>query len=644
MIFTFFSYIRDKVTWEGANLKVSHNPNSRSKLHFNIKKIITITAMILLSCLFVFGYTLFNDRRTFDALSRELFISELAANTLNMHYTIAYPENFGIDYLPQLTAYMPDNRESREDELNDIILSLEGITSAFLKPDDRYTYHLLKTYLLNMKDGQHFHLYDEPLSPGSGAQVMLPILLNDYTFRGVVDVENYLQVLNQVDDYLAGLCAFEREKAAAGLFMSDRAVSRVIEQCDMIIDKKAILAETHFLQISFKERVKALAENGLITNDEMEAFIAENNRLLLTVIAPAYTRTGDELFLLRGSGTNEMGLAHFPEGQEYYTHLLAQTTGSKRSIEEIKDLLFTDFRKNYNELVSLLQLNPELINMQNEEDIPFILNSPEAMLHDLEEKINADFPSFADASRKKNALPENPQSIIHPLTIKNVSPAMEDYASPAYYLTPPIDYYWENTIYINQKNNLTGLSLYTTLAHEGYPGHLYQTVYNRIFMEQTGGNPLRYILHFGGYQEGWALYVEMGAFDFAKNLMITEYPEVDFLYEYFRLTHALQLGLYSLLDIAIHYDGADLNQVKKMLATIGIAEDDVCISIFDYIICEPTNYPKYYLGYLEILALKNEAKNLWGAKYSDYEFHRVFLEAGPSDFGMLGELMRGYRK
>ena len=599
--------------------------------------------MILLSCLFVFGYTLVNDRRTFDALSRELFVSELAANTLNMHYTIAYPENFGIDYIPQLTPYVPANSEARADELNDIILSLEGITAAFLKPDDRYTYHLLKSYLLNMKDGQRFHLFDEPLSPGSGAQVMLPILLNDYTFRSVADVENYLQVLDQIDDYLAGLCAFEREKAAAGLFMSDHAVIRVIEQCDMIIDKNAILSETHFLQISFKERVRALAGNGLITNKQAEAFIAENNRLLLAVIAPAYTRTGDELFLLKGSGTNEMGLAHFPDGQEYYLHLLAQTTGSKRSIAEIKDLLFSDFRHNYDALVRLLQRNPELLNIQSDAEIPFTLHSPEAMLLDLEEKTSADFPSFADASRKRGALPENPQSIIHPLTIKNVSPAMEDYASPAYYLTPPIDYYWENTIYINQKNNLTGLSLYTTLAHEGYPGHLYQTVYNRIFMEQTDGNPLRYILHFGGYQEGWALYVEMGAFDFAKNLMINEYPEVEFLYEYFRLTHALQLGLYSLLDIAIHYDGADFIQVKKMLKTIGIAEDDVCLSIFDYIICEPANYPKYYLGYLEIMALKNEAKVLWGAKYSDYEFHRVFLEAGPSDFEMLGELVRRHR-
>jgi len=584
--------------------------------------------MILLSCLFVFGYTLINDRRTFAQLSRELFINELTANALNMHYTIAYPENFGITYIPRLTPYVPAEINSREEELNDVIMSLEGITSAFLSPEDRYTYNLLKSYLLNLKDGQRFHFYDEPFSPNSGAQVMLPILLNDYTFRSVTDVENYLQILDQIDDYLAGLCAFAREKAAAGLFMSDRAADRVIEQCDMIIDKNEILAGTHFLQISFKERIQMLVDNDLLTTRQMNDYTAENDRLLLTVVAPAYTRTGDELFLLKGAGKNDMGLAHFPEGQEYYLHLLAQTTGSRRSIEEIKEWLFKDFRQNYNELVNLIRLHPDLLDMQDESNIPFFLDTPEVMLNDLKDKMATDFPSFpADIELK----------------VKKVSPAMENYASPAYYLSPPIDYYWKNTIYINQKNNLNGLSLYTTLAHEGYPGHLYQTVFNRFFMEQTNGNPLRHILHFGGYQEGWALYVEMESFNFAKDLMIADYPEVDYLYEYIRLNHALQLGLYSLLDIAIHYDGADLDQVRKILVTIGIVDKNVCISIFDYIVSEPANYPKYYLGYLEILSLKDKAKSLWGEKYSDYEFHRVFLEAGPSDFRTLQELVKGKR-
>jgi len=599
-----------------------------------IKKFSAITILILLSCLVVFCYTLINDRRTFTALSHNLFIEELSANALNMHYTIAYPENFGIEYAPRLSPYTANEGMTREEEIDNIIMSLEGITKSFLKSQDRYTYDLLKKYLLSMKLGARFHLYDEPLSPGSGAQVMLPILLNDYTFRTAKDVDNYLIIMDQIDDYLAGLCTFEREKAAAGLFMSDHAANRVIEQCDTIIGKSDVLAGTHFLQLSFKERIKGLVDSGIITNEKMNEYIAENNRLLLAVVGPAYVRTGDELYLLKGSGQNDMGLVHFPEGQEYYLHLLAASTGSARSIEEIKDWLFIDFRSNYNELVSLLQSHPTLLDKQA---MYFVLETPEEMLADLEERMTDNFPAFETAAGNMELLTTDMQKL---LSVRNVSPAMEEYASPAYYLSPPIDFYLENTIYINQKNNLSGLSLYTTLAHEGYPGHLYQTVYNRIFMEQTNGNPLRHILHFGGYQEGWALYVEMEAFNYAKQLMIPKYPDIDYIYEYYRLNHALQLGLYSLLDIAIHHDGADISQVKKILATIGIVDDDVCQSIFEYIVSEPANYPKYYLGYLEIESLKEDAKRIWGAKYSDYEFHRIFLEAGPSDFGTLREVIK----
>ena len=49
------------------------------------------------------------------------------------------------------------------------------------------------------------------------------------------------------------------------------------------------------------------------------------------------------------------------------------------------------------------------------------------------------------------------------------------------------------------------LTLFTTLAHEGYPGHLYQT----IFYESTDPDPVRSIFNFGGYVEGWATYAEM---------------------------------------------------------------------------------------------------------------------------------------
>ena len=46
----------------------------------------------------------------------------------------------------------------------------------------------------------------------------------------------------------------------------------------------------------------------------------------------------EELEQLKGSGKNEKGLVYFPKGKEYYELLARQSTGSRRSVEELKDL------------------------------------------------------------------------------------------------------------------------------------------------------------------------------------------------------------------------------------------------------------------------------------------------------------------
>lgn len=208
---------------------------------------------------------------------------------------------------------------------------------------------------------------------------------------------------------------------------------------------------------------------------------------------------------------------------------------------------------------------------------------------------------------------------------------MEDYCSPAYYLTPPIDDMSSNIIYINGKNKPDSLTLYTTLAHEGYPGHLYQTVYSQLYLKQNNSSCIRYLLHYGGYVEGWALYVENLSYFYAQE-QVKANPYAASYYEACRLNRNIHLCLYSLLDIAIHYDGATFSQVQEILQSIGITDTASSKAVYEYIVEEPVNYLKYYLGYMEIELLKTQAKALWGDEFSLYRFHKFILETGPSDF------------
>lgn len=571
------------------------------------------------------------DTRNFRHFCNDFFVSELTGNTLNMHYTVAHPENYGIrSYTPQLPSYSREKVKNSGRELEEAIHTLRSLKENRLSREDGYTYRLLLSYLENERLGMDLYYYSNPLSPSSGMQSQLPILLAEYTFRTRQDVTDYLALLEQTDTCFECITDYLKDQASQGLFMPDYSADKVIQQCDEIMDPSLLQSQTHFLNTTFEERLDTLVEQRMITPAEKDSYIAENFRLLTTVMLPAYQKLGDELLLLKGSGKNEEGLCHYPQGQEYYLHLIRSNTGSPRKIKEIKYLLTQDLNRNLRALTSLLQDNP---NPAGADPVPpFAYRLPEDMLKSLQRMMASSFPSLASVA--EDTMPV--------CTVKSVSSNLQEYCSPAFYLTPPLDDIRENVIYINHRNNPTGVELYTTLAHEGYPGHLYQTVYSQLFFQKTKVNPIRSILSYGGYVEGWAMYVELISYDYAKVLMKEKAPETETLYEICKLDRQIQLCLYSLLDIAIHYDGASCRQVHEMLSAIGISNPDTTRAIYEYITEEPANYLKYYLGYLEILSLKAQAKKLWGKAYNEYCFHKFYLENGPADFSSLQIQLRQF--
>ncbi|MGN0376855.1 MAG: DUF885 domain-containing protein [Suilimivivens sp.] len=566
--------------------------------------------------------------------SEKLFRSELQGNTLTLHYTLAYPEDYGLDEKASLPCYKgasTDNSSgydtpSDKEEILDALSTLSHISKDRLNETDSYTYDLLVRYLNRKLAGVEFDYYDEPFAPNSGIQSGLPILLADYTFRRKQDVEDYLAILDQTDEYLSGLLLYETEKADAGLFMADYSAAKVIDACSAIMNKEDLENGTHFLHSTFEERIDSLAEEGLISDQEADQYISENDRLLTTVMAPAYEQVADTFTILKGKGTNDYGLSYFPDGQKYYEYLVASTTGSDRSVAEIKKLLFEDFQKNYNALLSLLAKYPQIADTGLTSSLDLALNDPAQILLDLQTRMENDFPSYPSGE-------EGFQTFV---TVKAVSPSMENYCSPAYYLTPPIDDMQNNIIYINGRNNTDNLTLYTTLAHEGYPGHLYQTVYSQLYLNQSDSVSLRHLLHYGGFVEGWAYYVENLSYSYAEDQVRDNAYAVAY-YEACRLNRNIHICMYSLLDIAIHYDGATPNQVQKILQSIGITNSASVTAIYQYITEEPANYLKYYLGYLEIELLKEKAKLLWDQDFTLYHFHQFLLETGPSDFTGLNE-------
>lgn len=604
----------------------------KKRSSLSLRQIMLIAALVLaFGAMTLFLFTYKKDEKRFINITSDLFTDEMSGNTLNMHYTVAHPEDFGIyDYEPRLPGYSAAGSLQGKIATENTLASLRAIRRDRLKFSDSYLLKLLVRYLENSLHLSSFSYYSEPLSPASGMQTQLPILLAEYTFRSKRDIEDYLALLDQTDEYFASLLTYEQEKANAGLLMSASGLKSVREQCDTIVTKQALNEGTHFLQTTFEERIRPLLESGKLTQSEAQKYLAANDRLLKTVLLPAYTALGDGLLVLEDQSVSLTGLGAYPQGKEYYEALLISETGSYRPVDEIQELLTARFTTEYEAIRRLLDEHPSAALRYGKNDsVSFPCSNAAQMLADLQERMKGSFPAVSGETVS--------------VTVKPVSDSLKDYTAPAFYLTAPLDDTANNVIYINTGKTLTNLELYTTLAHEGYPGHLYQSVYHGRRCLAGNSRAAGELIWYGGYLEGWAVYVEFLSYDYASALMRENMLEEDaVLIQIEKHNRSLQLCLYSLLDIMIHYENASFHKVAKVLENFGIEDSDSAAAIYSYIAREPCNYLKYYLGYLEILSLQEEAKTAWQEAYSDYHFHCFYLDNGPADFLSLREQLKSW--
>lgn len=537
----------------------------------------------------------------------ELFRQEASANLLNLHYTLADPAAYGItDYQTSLGSCSADAPARAAAFAENLLAGLQQFEASELSEENRLTLDILKESLNLTKTGASWYCYEEPLAPTTGLQSQIPILLAEYTFRSTQDITDYLSLLSDIPRYFSEICAYEQEKAVAGRFMPSFAAKRLIRQCkDFTAD-----LDSHYLVVTFNQKTDAM--NGLSKN-ERTAYQKQNRDILKQQVFPAFEELSETISSLQDTGYNDAGLCHFPEGNAYYEYLVRCSTGSDDSVTTLEKRTANQRKEDLLLVSELLEAHPDLSEELERFDLS--AQSPEEMLATLQQAITADFPVLPDCN----------------VTVKYIDAAMEDYLSPAFYLTSPLDQLTENTIYINQKNGYEGIRLFTTLAHEGFPGHLYQNVY----FHSQNTQPIRSLLGYPGYTEGWATFVELHSYIYSG---LSE--------DAARLCAANQaaiLSLYATADMGIHYEGWTLDDTAAFFSTYGFTDEEVLRDIFELIVSEPANYLKYYIGYLEFHDLQEEMKKQHPDTYTDTAFYEKVLKIGPAPFGVLRDYVLGER-
>ena len=531
--------------------------------------------------------------RQFRTFTRRLFQTEVSANTISLHYTLRSPSDYGIADIPATYGSLSSDPVAAKASVRNVLSSLQEFDPGTLSSENALTFKILDTYLENASTGTDYLLYQEPLGPVSGIHTQLPVLLSEYSFYDTQDVETYLALLKETPAYFDSVIQFEQKKAASGLFMPDYQVDSVLDTCQSFID----MGKENYLVSTFDERIASL---DLLPENKKDSFRKENMKLVTEEIYPAYQNLITAIKSLKGKGTNEQGLSHFPYGKKYYEYLVRQTTGCNESVSRLRLMTRAQILEDLNAMQKVLfPADAALTQASVLEQTP-----PDSMLNDLRSKITDTFPEIPDVDFQVKYVPES----------------MQDYLSPAFYMIPAIDNLTENVIYINNGQTASGLNLYTTLAHEGYPGHLYQTVY----FSASEPDPIRSILDFGGYVEGWATYAEMMSYYLAP-LSKTEASLL-------QKNSSVILGLYALADMGIHYDGWSVTDTVRFFSDYGINDANAVQSVYELIIGSPANYLKYYIGYLKFYELKKEMADALGNQFSQKEFHRAVLDVGPAPF------------
>ncbi len=537
---------------------------------------------------------------TFDEFATSVFVDEVTADAISLRYSLSYPENYGIADYPLTLGSVQDSVSPDEDAvaLYEQLLTYEP---EQLSEEDRLTYLALKHHLDLTLQHDFSPYLSELLGPTTGYQAQLPIILAEYRFENKEDVENYLSLLPCVYEYFKEIADFEREKSAAGYFMDDNTAKEIIAQCEDFVKDM----DHHFLLSTFEERL----ENLDLTLSEKTEYILQNQTALHSHVFPAYDLLAETLTECLGTGKNEYGLSYLEGGRDFYALLTKLRTGTNKTMEEVKQMLADAITSGCTAMAAALAKEPAIYDNALIPDYPE--TDPHRIIDYVITKSAADFP-YINCGES---------------TIKYIPKSLEDYVSPAMYLVPPLDDYEAGVIYINGNPRYNADTLFPTVIHEGYPGHLYQTVATL----SSDIHPLRYLLASTGYEEGWASYAETYCYKYAGfSEPLTTFLQAD---------QVATLCLYALSDIYIHYDGYTPEQLSTFLTDYGFSESSSEL-IYRTLVSEPGAYLPYAVGYLEFENLHELAKELWGDEYSDYKFHEFLLETGPMPFDVLEEMLR----
>ncbi len=541
----------------------------------------------------------------FHALDLEVFRWYATNDGYSLHMFVDNPANYQIDHASvkmTLGEFTAEDDARITADCNAFMEKLNAINREELKPETQFSYDVLHDILEDDAPDSDFSYYYEPLTEYTGLHSNMPLSFALFELKNVQDVEDYLTLLADMPRYMGQVLAYEQKRAELGMFMTEPALDKILEGCKAIIDAK----DTTFLYVTFEEGIDKLTD---LTPEQAKQYKDKNSSLLKNEYINSFQTLYDGLEKLRKDCRSYEEAAKFNESHKDYFELTLQAGGcNSLSVEENLEMLKSELQYLFYDFSQIAAKKPDVYDAE----INMTSGNMQQDLDYLQTLIQPLLP----------VLPE------HNLTLTDVPEELQGQFAPAAYVIPAMDDWKDNTIYINTATEDPTLLL--TLAHEGYPGHMYQYVYQRS-QDQLG--LMQRAANFGGYAEGWAQFAE-----FLTIENQTKYdPDVSrFYFDYSMMINAI---LPAIISILVNYYGYSEAAVENAVSGFGFDGEYITPLFYNTVIDQPYYFFDYAIGYSQLAQLYRETENELGDKFDMAAFLKTYLDLGPGNFDLVREQM-----
>lgn len=503
------------------------------------------------------------------------------------------------------------------------------------QPLDRETALSLKLFLYNAEQAQAGHPYEDyiyPVNQMFGLQAEVPaFLINNHQISSRWEAEAYITRLERLPALFAQLNDGLLRREKKGLMLPRFAFDLALSDVANLLTGYPLTEgpEEHPIFADFKKKVQALG----LDSQQKQQLVDRCERALVNQWADAYRSLRETLLAQQSRATDEDGVWKFPNGDKYYAQTLARATTTDLSADQIHQIGLDEVKRIHGEMRQIMKRvgfegtlqefftfmrdDPRFYYSNDATGKQAYLHKAERVVDDMKKELDQLFLTKPKAD----------------LVVKAVEPYREKTAGKAFYEAPALDgsrpgYYYAN---LYDMKSMPNYQMEALAYHEGIPGHHMQL---SIAQELEQLPTFRRTTSHTAYIEGWGLYCEQ----LPKEFGFYQDPYADF----GRLAMELWRACRLVVDTGIHHKKWSRQEAVDYYHnnTPNAIED--CRKMVDRHIVMPGQATSYKIGMLEILRLRESAKERLGKDFDIREFHDVVLTHGSVPLAVLEELVEQY--